>query len=234
MTEKNSAKWVPLLDGIRLCGYSRGSLLRWIKSGEVRGEMKDGRQMVWLADVLERSGKADDEGDAEYAETHSKAYQELVRALALSNKHTTELMSPFKEIVQLVMDENKSLRERIKILDEALHTMHTRHEGVLSAEHERRQVERREEREQKRRDDALHTFGQYLPAIMAGIGGHFGIAPMQESALVSAIALMSDQEFANLVRSNMVPAETLAVIERIRATKKKSTNGTTTQQDNPG
>lgn len=233
MTEKNSGRYVPILDAVRASGYSRGSVLRWIKDGTVRGEMKEGRQTAWLADVLERAGTADQEGDAEYAETHSKAYQELVRALSLANKHNAELMAPFKEIVQVVLGENASLRERIKILDEALHTMHERHENILSAEHERRANERREEREQKRRDDTLRTMSQYLPAIVAGIGGHFGMAPVQESALVSAIAMMSDQEFAALARSGMVPAETLAVIERIRATKKKP-NGTTHQQDNTG
>jgi hypothetical protein len=232
MAEKNSNRWVPILEAVRASGYSRGSLLRWIKDGTVRGELKEGRQTVWLGDALERAGAADQEGDAEYAETHSKAYQELVRALSLANKHNAELMSPFKEIVQVVLGENASLRAQIKTLDEQLHAMHERHEKTLSQEHERRLSERREERDQKRRDEMLHTLGQYLPAVMAGIGGHFGVAPMQESALVSAIALMSDTEFRNLVASGMVPAETIAVIDRIRATKKKQTNGTSTQQDN--
>lgn len=226
MTEKNTAKFVPIVAAVAACGYSRGSVLRWIKDGSVRGESKEGRQQVWLADVLERAGTADQEGDSEYAETHSKAYQELVRALSLANKHNAELMAPFRQIVEVVIEENKSLRQQVKDGDAQLHEMHKRHEAVLSAEHERRQTERREEREQKRRDEAFQTFGQYLPAIMAGVGGHFGVSPVQESALVATLAQMTDDQFQSLAQSGMVPPAMLAVIERVRATTKKKSNGT--------
>lgn len=231
MAEKNPQRFVTILEAVRLTGYSRGSINRWIKAGEVKTDVgREGQKTVWLPDALECSGAADEGGEAEYAEPNAKAYQEVVRALALSNKHVAELLGPIREVMALVLEENKDLRAQRKTQDDLLHSMHQRHESALSEEHNRRVAERRDEREQKRRDEMFSVLKQITPALLAGVAGHFGITQVQESALVLSLAALSDEQFRTLAASGMVPPETLAVIDRIRATAQKrkadTTNGT--------
>jgi hypothetical protein len=235
---ENTERFVSIAEAVRLTGVSRPTLSRWIKSDPALRQTPGKRGLeVWLADVADKlGGRTPDEADDELeddlptpAATNSRLYAELVKGLAIQNKHVENLLAPASKLTEQLSAENDRLRTRITELEGRLSEMIATHERQLSEEHSRRLLEDKEKRDAKRLDDALQALLQYAPAAVAGVAGHFGIVGVQEAVLVNAVSKLTNDQLAMLVSSGMLGPDALAILERIRATKKP--NGTQTTSD---
>lgn len=233
---ENVDHFVPIAAAVRASGVSRGTVLRWLKdpATAIRTEQEGRVRTVHLGDVMRHAGeKSDDdpdEFDDDEEEASRRVYGELVRALALSNKHVATLLEPFRKMGETYTAENAGLRTRVSELEQKLQERDEKMRELLSDEYDRRREEEREAREAKRLDDALDIVKQWAPVAVAGIAGHFGVTGAQEAVLVNAVAKLSDDQFSALISFGKLPPEAVGVLERIRATRK--TNGSSTQIDN--
>jgi hypothetical protein len=224
--------FVSLAEAVAASGYSRGSILRWLKEPgtDIRHEVastSNGRgTRVCLSDVLRRAGVAEDDNELDVLEDDGKSrfHNELVKTITLSQRHIEMLLTPAKQFGEALAAENASLRARNSELEEKLAGMVDKYEAALSAEHERRMAEERDKREAKRLDDAIQKLFEFMPAAAAGLFGHLGLANAQEAVLVNAVARMTDAQLRAIMQSGLLDPSALAVIDRVRATR-KTTNG---------
>ena len=61
---------------------------------------------------------------------------------------------------------------------------------------------------------------EYAPVVTAGVAGHFGVDIVQESVLVKMVSDLSEEQIGAILRSGALSPQNLAVLERIRATRK--------------
>lgn len=233
-------RFVTIAEAVRLTGVSRGQLQRWAKSDpNVKTAEGERGKTVWLPDVLAKVGDRDpdyfpedDDDEGEDGKGHTpQVFGQLVRALSIANQHVVSLLEPTRKMGETYTSENTALRARIAELEAKLLEMLATHERQLTDEHNRRLQEEREKREAARLDKALEQLLQYAPAAIAGVAGHFGVQNVQEAVLVNAVTKLSDEQIAMLIHSRVLAPEALAVIDRVRATNRK-TNGTTSQSNN--
>jgi len=224
---ESTARFVPISEAVRASGVTRSTILRWLKdpASTMRTDRNaQGAQTVFLSDVLARIGQAEQAGeDVELEESRpERIFAELVKALAAAQRHVENLLEPARKMAEAQALESATKSARILELEGQVRGMVDKYEQALSAEHERRMQEERERREQMRLDKALSMLVEFAPAAMAGVAGHFGLANVQEAVLVNSLGKLSDEQLRGIIAAGVLGPDALAVIERVRATRKQN------------
>jgi hypothetical protein len=204
-------------------GVSRQTIVRWASKKEIKAEKaKNGEWTVWLDDVLQRvlGGKPIDPEEYEDAISPTAMFAQVIEALKNANKHIENLIGPCKVVLDTLSDENAKLRTRTGELEDKLSSQADKWEQSLSLEHERRLEEERDKRAAERNEKVLKTLLDYAPVVLSGVAGHFGVEVAQEAVLVKMVNDLTDEQIGALLRSGALSPQNLAVLERIRATRK--------------
>ena len=223
-------RFVSIQEASTVTGVSRRTIGRWYDDPHsgVRTQIgARGVKQVWLADVMnkhdDKSATADEDEDDERMTVEvarARVASEMAKALQIQNQHIIQLHAPATKLFEQLSTENDKLRARITELEQKNREMLDLHEKHLSEEYQRRREEERERRSAARADQAVQTLLRFAPAAFAGILGHFGARGGQETVLVDAVQGFTDEQFRALVTSGFLGPEAIALIERIRATRK--------------
>jgi hypothetical protein len=223
-------RYVSIQEASTASGVSRRTIGRWYDDANsgVRTQLgARGVKQVWLADVFakhdDKTTDVEDEDDDERMTlevARARVASEMAKALQIQNQHVIQLHAPATKLFEQLSAENDKLRARITELEQKNREMLDLHERHLSDEYQRRREEERERRSAARADQAVQTLLRFAPAAFAGILGHFGARGGQETVLVDAVQGFTDEQFRALVTSGFLGPEAIALIERIRATRK--------------
>lgn len=229
--------WVSASVAVKETGVSRPTLIRWATTKQIRGRRNAaGEWELFLPDALARAnGDATDQDiDDDMPVTPTAIHSQLVVAIKASQRHVEMLLEPARKYLEGIGAENDRLRARASELETKLQASVDKWEAALSLEHERRMEEAREQRTAARDEKLIKSLIDYLPAVVMGMAGHFGMQGAQEAVLVRMVAGLSDEQIGKLVASGAFGPRELAVLDRLRATYQaqsaKGTNGKQQEQ----
>jgi ATP-dependent Lon protease len=222
-TDEETPTWAGSADAQAATGFTLTTLIRWAKAKKIRSQRTAGGE--WLFHIEDCLRHANGETEEANELTPAGVNAQLVQALKASQKHVEMLVEPARKFLEAVSDENGKLRGRVAELEEKLSKQVDKWEASLSLEHERRMEEQREARAWQRQERIVKEMIDFLPAVAMGVAGHFGQTQAQEAILVRMVSNFSGEQIEKLVASGALGPTELAILERLRATHQKGTNG---------